>query len=70
MFNIYVLSVNMISPTATQPDPAKLSALEKEKLEKVATWRKSSSAYAQEHGTRPATIGHVLSSNPLALLAW
>ncbi|KAI1617161.1 Alpha/Beta hydrolase protein [Exophiala viscosa] len=28
------------------------------------------SAYAQEHGTRPATIGFVLASNPLALLAW
>lgn len=28
------------------------------------------SAYAAEHGTRPATIGLVLASNPLALLAW
>lgn len=27
-------------------------------------------AYALEHGTRPATIGLVLSSSPLALLAW
>ena len=27
-------------------------------------------AYAQEHGTRPATIGLVLSSSPIALLAW
>lgn len=27
-------------------------------------------AYAFEHRTRPATIGLVLSSNPLALLAW
>jgi microsomal epoxide hydrolase len=70
IFDIYVLSVNMITPTATQPDPAKLSALEKEKLEKAAMWRKTCSAYSQEHGTRPATIGHVLSSNPLALLAW
>lgn len=28
------------------------------------------SAYAMEHGTRTATIGLVLSSSPLALLAW
>jgi microsomal epoxide hydrolase len=28
------------------------------------------SAYAREHGTRPATIGLVLSSSPIALLAW
>ena len=27
-------------------------------------------AYAQEHGTRPATIGLVLSSSPIALLSW
>ena len=27
-------------------------------------------AYAREHGTRPATIGLVLSSSPIALLAW
>lgn len=27
-------------------------------------------AYALEHATRPATIGLVLSSSPLALLAW
>ncbi|OGM43943.1 putative epoxide hydrolase, partial [Aspergillus bombycis] len=27
-------------------------------------------AYALEHATRPSTIGHILSSSPLALLAW
>lgn len=27
-------------------------------------------AYARMHGTRPATIGLVLSSSPVALLAW
>lgn len=27
-------------------------------------------AYGREHGTRPATIGLVLSSSPVALLAW
>lgn len=27
-------------------------------------------AYALEHGTRPSTIGLILASNPLALLAW
>jgi hypothetical protein len=26
--------------------------------------------YAREHGTRPATIGFVLASSPLAQLAW
>lgn len=27
-------------------------------------------AYAREHGTRPATIGLVLSASPIGLLAW
>ncbi len=27
-------------------------------------------AYAKEHASRPATIGLILSSNPLALLGW
>lgn len=27
-------------------------------------------AYAREHGTRPSTIGFVLSSSPIALFAW
>lgn len=28
------------------------------------------SSYARMHGTRPSTIGLVLSSSPIALLAW
>ena len=31
---------------------------------------KTGTAYAQEHATRTSTIGHVLASNPVALLAW
>lgn len=53
-----------------QPDEDKLTAFEKQALAKVAEWRKSGAAYGAEHGSRPSTIGHVLSSNPLALLAW
>lgn len=37
---------------------------------RAASFHASGSAYAQMHGTRPSTIGHVLASNPLALLAW
>lgn len=36
----------------------------------LTTFRVSGSAYAQMHATRPSTIGHVLASSPLALLAW
>jgi microsomal epoxide hydrolase len=53
-----------------QPDQDKLTAFEKERLEAVEQWRENGMAYANEHGTRPSTIGHALSSSPLALLAW
>lgn len=51
-------------------DESNLSDFEKLAIEKSRQWRLTSSAYAQEHGTRPSTIGFVLNSNPLALLAW
>jgi microsomal epoxide hydrolase len=60
----------MTTPTNEQPDSSTLSALEKRAVEYAAQWAKLGTAYAQEHGTRPSTIGFVLSSNPLALLAW
>ncbi|KAJ4404516.1 hypothetical protein N0V91_005860 [Didymella pomorum] len=53
-----------------QPDQSKLSDLEKTAIASARAWKETGSAYAQEHGTRPSTIGSVLSSNPLALLAW
>lgn len=33
-------------------------------------WRATGTAYAMENATRPGTIGLVLSTSPLALLAW
>ncbi|CBX97648.1 similar to epoxide hydrolase [Plenodomus lingam JN3] len=61
--------LNMFT-TPDQPDENTLSPLEKKALDRAATWRASGTAYAQEHGSRPNTIGAVLSSSPLALLAW
>lgn len=43
---------------------------EKKGLQRAAQFPATGNAYAREHGTRPATIGLVLSSSPLALLAW
>jgi hypothetical protein len=56
--------------TRDLPDMDKTTDFEKQALAKVAKWRESGSAYGAEHGSRPSTIGHVLSSSPLALLAW
>ena len=51
-------------------DQDKLTAFEKERLGMLKHWEEDGMAYAKEHGTRPSTIGHALSSSPLALLAW
>ncbi|KAL5389545.1 hypothetical protein DPSP01_002441 [Paraphaeosphaeria sporulosa] len=56
--------------TATQPEREKLSNIEIEAYDRAQAFQKIGTAYAQEHATRPSTIGHVLSSSPLALLAW
>lgn len=47
-----------------------LNESEKKGVERGAEFMSFGAAYAMEHGTRPGTIGHVLSSNPMALLAW
>lgn len=46
-----------------------ISAAEMKGLEKLGNWDQDN-AYAREHGQRPATIGLVLSTSPLALLIW
>ncbi|KAI9826413.1 MAG: hypothetical protein M1819_007376 [Sarea resinae] len=47
-----------------------LNELEKKGLERAEWFKNMGSAYAIEHATRPSTIGLVLSTNPVALLAW
>lgn len=47
-----------------------LSAVEKRGVERAEDFANLGSAYAREHGQRPATVGLVLSSSPIALLAW
>lgn len=63
-------AVNMIV-NASQPDEnTVMNTTEKEALSHGLEWRATGTAYAQEHCTRPSTIGNVISSNPLAILAW
>ncbi|KAL4981449.1 Alpha/Beta hydrolase protein [Aspergillus falconensis] len=66
------LHVNMLvlNPDQTPPASAPLTPAEEEHLERANTWLQTGVSYALEHGTRPSTIGLVVSSNPLALLAW
>jgi microsomal epoxide hydrolase len=47
-----------------------LSEKEKVGLQRYVEFGDVGNAYARMHGTRPGTIGLVLSSSPVALLAW
>ncbi|PSN61440.1 epoxide hydrolase-like protein [Corynespora cassiicola Philippines] len=63
------IHLNMMT-VQDQPDDSKLTDLEKTAIKSANAWSQTGSAYAIEHNTRPSTIGSILSSNPLALLAW
>lgn len=58
----------MTKPDAVSDDD--VDDLEKEGLDRTFEFKRLGSAYALEHATKPSTIGLVLATNPLALLAW
>ncbi|KAJ0416905.1 Alpha/Beta hydrolase protein [Aspergillus carlsbadensis] len=64
--------VNMLvlNPDQKPGSLGDLTKTEKEHLDRSNKWQQTGFAYALEHGTRPSTIGLVISSSPLALLAW
>jgi hypothetical protein len=39
-------------------------------MDLASEFKKTAGGYATEQATRPSTIGLVIASNPLALLAW
>ena len=51
-------------------DSSTLSEEDIEGIERYTEFKTFGSAYAVVHATKPATIGIVLSSSPIALLAW
>ena len=51
-------------------DPSSVSDSERKQLQRLSDFGTYGNAYAKEHGTKGGTIGLVLSSSPLALLAW
>lgn len=63
--------LNMLDvPPPKNKDELHLEDIEREALPRGAEFRSTGFAYALEHGTKTATIGLVLSSSPIALLAW
>ena len=47
-----------------------IDPIELEGLERAAAFGAQGDAYAREHAQRPATIGLLLSTSPMALLIW
>ena len=47
-----------------------ITDIEREDTKRGVEFAKTGAGYALEQATRPSTLGLVLSSNPLALLAW
>jgi len=65
------MHLNFCKMSAPKSEPKETPTdAEKKGLERAKDFDMFGSAYAREHGTRPATIGVVLSSSPIALLAW
>ncbi|KAL3495085.1 Alpha/Beta hydrolase protein [Aspergillus germanicus] len=66
-FHVNMLVLNPDQKPGSLDD---LTEREKEHMDRSNKWQGTGFAYALEHGTRPSTIGLVISSSPLALLAW
>ncbi|KIW41832.1 uncharacterized protein PV06_05439 [Exophiala oligosperma] len=65
-------AVKVTNGISSKPDDADetYTQQEVEGLQRVAEFSRSGTGYAIEQSTKPATIGLVLATNPLALLAW
>lgn len=66
-FHVNMLTLN---PGETAPPSDGVSVEELREMERTETWAQTGLAFALEHGTRPATVGLAIASNPLSLLAW
>jgi hypothetical protein len=74
MFLIQSTAVHVnFSPILSPPEGLSISSLtakEQEGLKRGEDFVEMGAAYSLEHATRPSTIGLVLGSSPVALLAW
>ncbi|KAL5320492.1 hypothetical protein ACEPPN_011298 [Leptodophora sp. 'Broadleaf-Isolate-01'] len=64
------VNFNYIGLAPSGTDPSTLTAAEKAMVERGQEFMRTGSGYANMHGTRPGTIGAVLTSSPLAFLSW
>jgi microsomal epoxide hydrolase len=54
----------------SEEEEKSLSEKDQQAVNRIKDFTTMGSAYARFHGTRPSTIGLILSTTPLALLAW
>jgi hypothetical protein len=60
-----------VMPENEEEEKKKLEPKEQEEaVRRARDFTNMGSAYARFHGQRPSTIGLILSTNPVALLAW
>ncbi|XP_014558287.1 hypothetical protein COCVIDRAFT_25228 [Bipolaris victoriae FI3] len=64
------IHLNMIASLPNPDENTVMDEVERETLGRAQKWITTGIGYALEHGTRPGTIGSVVASNPLAMLAW
>ncbi|MCJ1235221.1 hypothetical protein MMC14_003188 [Varicellaria rhodocarpa] len=62
--------INFCIMSEPEDTSLEVDSRERQGLQRLEQFRTYGSAYAFEHRTRPSTIGHVLASSSLALLAW
>ncbi|CAI6342208.1 unnamed protein product [Periconia digitata] len=67
---VHLSFCHMPPPDDADALEASLSETEKKGVQRAEEFKWTGDAYGRMHGTRTSTIGHVLSSSPLALLAW
>ncbi|CAK7236593.1 hypothetical protein SBRCBS47491_009690 [Sporothrix bragantina] len=64
------LNTGPMPPPELTDKSSPISASEQAGIDRHYLFKETGSAYAYAHATRPGTIGFVLSSSPVALLAW
>lgn len=65
-------TVNLLGPDSPEEllRMTNITQVEQEHIDRMNAFAANGSSYIFEHGQRPSTVGLVLSSNPLAMLAW
>ena len=65
---IHLNRMHLERPETRDIPPA--TEAEKVAVQKAKEWNVNEAAYKREHITKPATIGMIASSDPVAMLAW